>query len=247
MHAGNGQLHQIDKSRQLQRKLYLAAKKCRERRFHALYDRIFRPDVLWRAWQEVKANGGSAGVDGVSLEEVERQGVAPFLEVIAADLKAGRYQPQPVLRVYIPKPDGRQRPLGIPTVRDRIVQQACRIVIEPVFEANFQNQSYGFRPRRSAAQAVRAVDKVLLRGGWIVDADIQGYFDAIDHDLLLMGSGLSRHGTLEEASAAHLSSDQRRNRTRQSLARFEVMRQTQRAAAGIQTFSGGVSALWVWL
>jgi group II intron reverse transcriptase/maturase len=133
----------------------------------------------------VKANGGSAGVDGVSLEEVERQGVAPFLEEIVTDLKAGRYQPQPVLRVYIPKPDGRQRPLGIPTVRDRIVQQACRIVIEPVFEANFQNQSYGFRPRRSAAQAVRAVDKVLLRGWWIVDADIQGYFDAIDHDLLL--------------------------------------------------------------
>src|SRR5215467_4389645 len=87
MHAGNGQLHQFDKSRQLQRRLYLAAKKCRERRFHALYDRIHRPDVLWRAWQEVKTNGGSAGVDGVSLEEVERQGVAPFLEVIAADLK----------------------------------------------------------------------------------------------------------------------------------------------------------------
>jgi RNA-directed DNA polymerase len=134
---------------------------------------------------EVKTNGGSAGVDGVSLEEVERQGVAPFLEVIAADLKAGRYHPQPVLRVYIPKPDGRQRPLGIPTVRDRVVQQACRIVIEPVFEANFQNQSYGFRPRRGAAQAVRAVDKVLLRGWWVVDADIQGYFDAIDHNLLL--------------------------------------------------------------
>jgi group II intron reverse transcriptase/maturase len=185
MHAGNGQLHQSDKSRQLQRRLYLAAKKCRERRFHALYDRIYRPDVLWRAWQEVKTNGGSAGVDGVSLEEVERQGVAPFLEGLAADLKAGRYYPQPVLRVYIPKPDGRQRPLGIPTVRDRIVQQACRIVIEPVFEAKFQNQSYGFRPRRSAAQAVRAVDKVLLRGWWVVDADIQGYFDAIDHDLLL--------------------------------------------------------------
>ena len=96
------------------------------------------PMYCGRAWQEVKANGGSAGVDGVSLEEVERQGVASFLEVIAADLKAGRYQPQAVLRVYIPKPDGRQRPLGIPTVRDRIVQQACRIVIEPVFEANFR-------------------------------------------------------------------------------------------------------------
>jgi retron-type reverse transcriptase len=117
MHAGNGQFHRIDKSRQLQRKLYRAAKKCRNRKFHALYDRIYRPDILWRAWQEVRANGGSAGVDGVSLEEVERQGVASFLEALAADLKAGRYQPQPVLRVYIPKPDGRQRPLGIPTVR----------------------------------------------------------------------------------------------------------------------------------
>jgi RNA-directed DNA polymerase len=114
MHAGNGQLHQNEKSRQLQRRLYLAAKKCRNRRFHALFDRIFRPDVLWRAWEEVKANGGSAGVDGVSLEEVERQGAALFLEAIAEDLKAGRYKPQPVLRVYIPKPDGRQRPLGIP-------------------------------------------------------------------------------------------------------------------------------------
>ena len=185
MHAGNGQHHQNEKSRQLQRRLYLAAKKCRNRRFHALYDRIFRPDILWRAWDEVKANGGSAGVDGVSLEEVERQGVALFLEAIAGDLKAGRYKPQPVLRVYIPKPDGRRRPLGIPTVRDRIVQQACRIVIEPIFEANFQDHSYGFRPKRSAAQAVRAVDKVLLRGWWVVDADIQGYFDAIDHDLLL--------------------------------------------------------------
>ena len=113
---GNAQLHQIDKSRQLQRRLYLAAKKNRNRRFHALYDRIFRPDVLWRAWEEVRAIVGSAGVDGVSLEEVERQGVALFLEAIAGDLKVGRYKPQPVLRVYIPKPDGRKRPLGIPTV-----------------------------------------------------------------------------------------------------------------------------------
>jgi len=185
MHAGNGQHHQQEKSRQLQRRLYLAAKKSRNRRFHALYDRIIRPDVLWRAWEEVKANGGSAGVDGVRLEEVERQGVALFLEAIVGDLKAGRYKPRPVLRVYIPKPDGRQRPLGIPTVRDRVVQQACRIVIEPIFEANFQDHSYGFRPKRSAAQAVRAVDKVLKRGWWVVDADIQGYFDAIDHDLLL--------------------------------------------------------------
>src|SRR6266496_1205806 len=185
MHARKGQPHPIDPSRQLQRQLSQAAKRSRNRRFHALYDRIFRPDIRWRAWREVRANGGSAGVDGVRIDDIEQRGVAAFLQALARDLRAGSYSPQPVLRVYIPKPDGRQRPLGIPTVRDRIVQQACRIVIEPVFEANFQNQSYGFRPRRSAAQAVRAVDKVLLRGWWIVDADIQGYFDAIDHDLLL--------------------------------------------------------------
>lgn len=138
VHA-TGQSHPVEKSRELQRKLYLAAKRCRNRRFHALYDRIFRPDVLWRAWQEVRANGGSAGSDGVTLDDVEHLGVWEFLQSIAADLKAKRYRPKPVLRVYIPKPDGRQRPLGIPTVRDRVVQQACKIVIEPIFEANFRN------------------------------------------------------------------------------------------------------------
>ena len=136
----------IDKTRELQRKLYLAAKRSRNRRFHVLYDRIFRPDVLWRAWEEVRQNGGSAGVDGVTIEVVEREGVEQFLWQIERDLKAKRYRPQPVLRVYIPKPDGRQRPLGIPTVRDRLVQQACKMVIEPIFEANFQDNSYGFRP-----------------------------------------------------------------------------------------------------
>ena len=185
MHAPKGQQHPIEKSRELQRKLYRAAKKCRDRRFHALYDRVFRPDILWRAWQEVRANGGRAGIDGVTLEEVERLGVSEFLQSIEADLKARRYRPKPVLRVYIPKPDGRQRPLGIPTVRDRVVQQACKIVIEPIFEANFQDQSYGFRPKRSAAQAVRKIDAALVRGWWVVDADIQGYFDSINHDLLM--------------------------------------------------------------
>lgn len=174
-----------DKSRELQRKLYRAAKRQRNRRFHALYDRIFRSDILRQAWEEVRRNGGSAGQDGVSIEDVEREGVEQFLREIEQDLKAGTYRPKPVLRVYIPKADGRQRPLGIPTVRDRVVQQACKMVIEPIFEANFQDNSYGFRPKRSAQQAVTVVKKALITGWWVVDADIQGYFDNINHSMLL--------------------------------------------------------------
>jgi len=174
-----------DKSRELQRKLYLAAKRHRNRRFHALYDRIFRPDVLRQAWEEVRRNGGSAGEDGVTIEDVEREGVDQFLSQIEQDLKAGTYRPKPVLRVYIPKADGGQRPLGIPTVRDRVVQQACKMVIEPIFEANFRDNSYGFRPKRSAQQAVSEVKKSLITGWWVVDADIQSYFDTIDHAMLL--------------------------------------------------------------
>jgi group II intron reverse transcriptase/maturase len=175
----------IDKSRELQRKLYLAAKRSRNRRFHALYDRIFRPDVLWRAWEEVRKNGGSAGVDGETIEDVIRQGEEAFLEQISQELRTGRYRPQAVLRVYIPKSDGRQRALGIPTVRDRVVQQACKIVIEPIFEANFRDCSFGFRPKRSAQQAVKVVKKALITGWWVVDADIADYFNTIDHELLM--------------------------------------------------------------
>jgi group II intron reverse transcriptase/maturase len=173
------------KTRELQRELYLAAKRSRNRRFHALYDRIFRPDILWRAWEEVRRNGGSAGVDGVTIEEVEREGVERFLDQIAQDLKAGKYRTQPVRRVYIPKSDGRQRPLGIPAVRDRVVQQACKIVIEPVFEANFRDSSYGFRPKRSAQQAIKVVKKALINGWYVVEADIQSYYDTIDHAMLM--------------------------------------------------------------
>ena len=185
VHAIKGQPHPFDSSRQLQRKLYLAAKKSRNRRFHALYDRIYRPDILWRAWVEVKANGGGAGIDGKTLQVIETEGVAEFLETLHRELEEGKYRPLPVKRVYIPKADGSQRPLGIPTVRDRVVQQACRIVIEPVFEASFQDCSYGFRPKRSAVQAVQKVKDDLVFGWQVVDADIRGFFDNLNHELLM--------------------------------------------------------------
>lgn len=180
-----GQQHSIEKSRQLQRNLYLAAKKDKQRRFHALYDRIFRLDILWRAWKEVRENKGSAGIDGITFEMIEEYGVEEYLLDIQEDLKNKKYRPKPVKRVYIPKPDGKQRPLGIPTIRDRIVQQACKIVIEPVFEANFLDSSYGFRPKRDAKQVTEKVKKELYKNWYVVDADIQGYFDNINHEILL--------------------------------------------------------------
>ena len=180
-----GQQHSIEKSRQLQRNLYLTAKKDKQRRFHALYDRIFRLDILWRAWKEVRANKGSAGMDGITFEMIEEYGVEEYLLDIQEDLQNKQYRPKPVKRVYIPKPDGKQRPLGIPTIRDRIVQQACKIVIEPIFEANFLDSSYGFRPKRDAKQATEKVKKELYKNWYVVDADIQGYFDNINHEILL--------------------------------------------------------------
>lgn len=117
-----GQQHAIEKSRQLQRNLYLAAKKDKQRRFHALYDRIFRLDILWRAWKEVRENKGSAGIDGITFEMIEEYGVEEYLLDIQEDLQNKKYRPKPVKRVYIPKPDGKQRPLGMPTIKDRIVQ-----------------------------------------------------------------------------------------------------------------------------
>lgn len=175
----------IEKSRELQRKLYLAAKRSRNRKFHALYDRIHRPDVLWRAWYEVRSNKGAAGVDGISFEDIEKYGVKNLLNEIEMELKEKSYRPKPVLRVNIPKAGGGDRLLGIPTIKDRVVQQACKIVIEPIFEANFQSNSYGFRPKKSATAAVKDVRESLVRNCWVVDMDIKGYFDSIDHDILL--------------------------------------------------------------
>ena len=175
-----------EKVRQLQRKLYVCAKQSRTRRFHALYDRIYRSDVLWEAWRRVRSNGGAAGIDAETIQAIEQRGVGEFLAEIEAALRAGRCRPSPVKRRYIPKADGKQRPLGIPTVRDRVVQMAAKLVIEPIFEADFQPCSYGFRPKKSATQALEAIREAGNRGlNFVVDADIQGYFDSIQREDLM--------------------------------------------------------------
>jgi RNA-directed DNA polymerase len=176
----------VDKVRQLQRQLWMAAKRSPERRFHALYDRIFRRDVLREAWERVRGNRGAAGVDRQTLADVEAYGVEQMLAELQHDLQAGIYRPSPVRRQEIPKPDGGKRPLGIPTVRDRVVQQAAKLVLEPIFEADFLPVSYGYRPKRTATQALETIRTAFIKGKvWAVECDIRQYFDSIDHRQLL--------------------------------------------------------------
>ena len=192
--------HPRDNVRKLQRRLWASAKRSRTRRFHALYDRIHRGDVLWEAWRRVRKQRGAAGIDGETLAAIESMGVEEWLSSVQVELRAGRYRPSPVRRRYIPKAGGKRRPLGIPTVRDRVVQMAAKLVIEPIFEADFQACSYGFRPKKSATQAMEAIRKAGNCGlNRVVDADIQSFFDSIDQEklMLLIGQRISDRRVLK--------------------------------------------------
>ena len=174
------------KVRELQRKLYLKAKAEPKVRFYALYDKAYRLDFMSEAYRRVRSNGGSPGVDGETFDAIAEQGIMDYLKELQAELREKRYKPSPVLRVYIPKPNGEQRPLGIPTIRDRIVQASFKLVIEPIFEADFTDRSYGFRPKRNAHGAIREIAKLLNWGCTeVYDVDISKFFDTVDHSKLM--------------------------------------------------------------
>ncbi len=185
------QADNLDPVQALQRVLYRSAKQNRTRRFHALYDKLTRSDVMWQAWSDVATNHGAPGIDGESIADIDAGGpraVQAFLEGLAEALRAGSYRPKPLRRVHIPKPGkkGETRPLGIPTVTDRVVMAAAKIVLEPIFEADFSPVSFGFRPKRSATQALEAVRQGANLGRqWVLDADIKACFDMIDHEQLM--------------------------------------------------------------
>src|SRR5215472_13137470 len=170
----------------LQTALHAKAKESPKLRFYAVYDKVYRKDVLTYAYERCEANGGAAGVDNQTFEDIERYGVERWLDELTQELKSQTYQPQPVRRVYIPKPDGKQRPLGIPTIRDRVVQTAAVLVLEPIFEADLMPEQYAYRADRSALDAVQHVHKLINTGhGQIVDADLSSYFDSVPHAELM--------------------------------------------------------------
>jgi group II intron reverse transcriptase/maturase len=175
-----------EKLQKLQAALHAKAKASPSQRFHALYDKVYRWDVLAHAYQRCRANGGAAGVDGQTFADIEKEGVGPWLSEMARELKDRTYRPDAVRRVWIPKSDGKQRPLGIPTIKDRVVQTAAMLVLEPIFEADLQPEQHAYRANRSALDAVNQV-RTLLNGGYtqVVDADLSGYFDSIPHAQLM--------------------------------------------------------------
>ena len=208
-----------DKTRELQRTLYRAAKADPQRRFHALYDKVHRRDVLERAWGQVRRNRGAAGIDRTTLADVERYGVDRLLDELAADLRADSYRPLPARRVFIPKPGSEeQRPLSIPAVRDRVAQAALKTVIEPIFEADFLPCSFGFRPRKSAHDALQILIDECWRGRrWVVETDIAQCYEAIPHSgllsaieericdrrLLKLVRAMLRSGVMEDGAIRH--------------------------------------------
>ena len=176
----------LPKVQKLQDALHAKAKGSPEFHFYALYDKVYREDVLWLAHRRCLINGGAAGVDGQTFKDIELYGVKKWLGELAEELRTKMYRPSPVRRVYIPKPDGKQRPLGIPTIKDRVVMMAAVLVLEPIFEADLQPEQYAYRPGRSALDAVRQVHSLLNTGyREVVDADLSGYFDTIPHPELL--------------------------------------------------------------
>ena len=175
-----------EKIRTLQRKLYVKAKAEPAFRFYMLYDKIYREDILAHSYRLARANAGAPGVDGVSFAQIEEEGLEAWLVSLAEDLISKTYRPDPVRRVLIPKPDGGERPLGIPTIRDRVVQTAAKLVLEPIFEADFEDNTYGYRPQRGAVDAVKKVHQHICQGYTdVVDADLSGYFDSIPHGDLI--------------------------------------------------------------
>ena len=176
-----------ERVRMLQEKLYCKAKQEREYKFYILYDKMFIPFMLQEGYRKVKANGGSPGIDGVNFSDIEVNGLEVYLKTIGEELRKRTYQPQAVKRVWIDKANGGKRPLGIPTIKDRIIQAVCKMIIEPIYEADFEECSYGFRPERSSKDAMKEIKEHLQRGKTeVLDADLSSYFDTIPHDRLMI-------------------------------------------------------------